>query len=256
MDEPGMRVDPAAEVADAWAEPVSLSTEEPEAVQHLRQAVASGKEWGLALLEAVGLWTLPEEEYEGRHYCYLVHGEAFDWLLLAERLCLSLDGLVPSEEKEQLLFEGRLPDAVTAADFRDLVGTNKHRAYMNYWYGVVVEEALQLAVEEEVRKQHRAKGFSDNEDLVEDAFSRIYEETRTNLLREFVKQQGRSGRKSLSLTEMKEFTYWLFKRRLTIWDPARVASDTRKGLNRLHRLRAGDPLSSSPPPSAVDGQIA
>ena len=256
MDVSDMRVDPATGVAASCGEPVTLATEEPEAVQHLRQAVASGKEWGLALLEAVGMWTLPEEEYQGRHYRYLVHGEAFDWLLLAERLCLSLDGLVPSEEKEQLLFQGRLPDAVTQADFRDLVGLTKHRAYMNYWYGVVVEEALQLAVEEEVRKQHRAKGFSDNEDLVEEAFSRIYEETRTNLLREFVKQQGRPARKSLSLTEMKEFTYWLFKRRITIWDPARVASDTRKGLNRLHRLRAGDPLSTSSPPSTVDGQIA
>ena len=40
----------------------------------------------------------------------------------------------------------------------------------------------------------------------------------------------------MSLTDLKEFTYWLFKMRLTKWDPARVASDTRKGINTLRYL--------------------
>ena len=39
---------------------------------------------------------------------------------------------------------------------------------------------------------------------------------------------------------MKEFTYCLFKRRVDMWDPARVASDTRKGLERLQKLRPND----------------
>ena len=45
----------------------------------------------------------------------------------------------------------------------------------------------------------------------------------------------------MSLTELKEFTYSLFKRRVELWDPARVASDTRKGLERLKRLKASVP---------------
>ena len=45
---------------------------------------------------------------------------------------------------------------------------------------------------------------------------------------------------SHTLTELKEFTYWLFKRRIKIWDPARVASDTRKGLEKLQSLRGAD----------------
>ena len=32
---------------------------------------------------------------------------------------------------------------------------------------------------------------------------------------------------------MKEFTYWLFKRRVNSSDSARVASDTKKGLVKL-----------------------
>ena len=207
-----------------------------EAIQHLKQAVDSGREWCVALLEAIGMWTLPEENFRGRHYRYLVQNEAFDWLLLAERLCHELDGAVPADEREQLLFQGILPGDINARDFRELVGSSKHRAHLNFWYGVVVEETLQLAIEEEVRKQHRAKGLADHEDLVEDAFLRIYEDTRANQLRQFRKERGIHPRKTLSLSEMNEFTYRLFKKRLNLWDPARVASDTRKGLNKLDSL--------------------
>ena len=35
-------------------------------------------------------------------------------------------------------------------------------------------------------------------------------------------------------TELKAFTYWLFKMRVYRSDPARVASDTRKALEWLH----------------------
>jgi len=42
---------------------------------------------------------------------------------------------------------------------------------------------------------------------------------------------------SFSLTQAKEFNYWLFKLRLEYWDPARVASDTRKGLKRMEQVR-------------------
>ena len=219
-------------------EPRVPATGEPEAVIHLRQAIQEGRAWHEALLEAVGMWTLPEEQHRGRTYRYLVRDEAFDWLLLAERLCSDLDGFVPAEEKERLLFEGELPEGIGASQFRDYLGYNKHRAFLNFWYGVVVEEALQLAVEEEVRKQHRSRGFADNEDLVEQAFLRLYSETRTNLLREYLRERGRPAGKSLNVTEMKEFTYGLFKRRVEMWDPARVASDTKKGLVRLDALRA------------------
>ena len=225
---------------DPNREPRVPATGEPEAVIHLRQAIQAGKAWQEALLEAVGMWTLPEERHRGRTYRYLVRDEAFDWLLLAERLCSELDGLVPAEDKERLLFEGELPDGIGVAQFRDYLGYNKHRAFLNFWYGVVVEEALQLAVEEEVRKQHRSRGFPDSEEFAEQAFLRLYSETRTNLLREYLKERGRPNGRSLNIAEMKEFTYGLFKRRIEMWDPARVASDTKKGLVRLETLRSSN----------------
>ena len=219
------------------AEPsTGLAQKVPEALRHLEAVVQSGAPWHQALLEAVGLWTQPQEEFQGRTYQYLIQGEAFDWLVLAERLCGELDGIIPAEEKELLLFRGQLPETVQPEAFRDLLGINKYRAYLNFWYGVVVEEALQLSVEEDVRKRHIARGYSDTEDLVEEVFVHLYSAVRSDLLEEFRQQAHIPKRRHLSLSDVKGFTYWLHKRRLKIWDPARVASDTKKGINRLRLL--------------------
>ena len=69
----------------------SLSTTDAEAIRYLKQAIADGKHWYIALLEAMGLWGSAEEVCNGRVYRYLIAGEAFDWLLLAERLCGAVD---------------------------------------------------------------------------------------------------------------------------------------------------------------------
>lgn len=212
-----------------------LAQQTPEALLHLKKRVQSGTPWHQALLEAIGLWTQSREEYQGRTYQYLIQGEAFDWLVLAERLCAELDGIVPVEEKESLLFFGRLPETVEPEVFRDLLGANKHSAYLNYWYGVVVEEALQLSVEEDVRKRHIARCYADSEDLIEEAFNHLYGASRTDLIQEF-RTEVHLPRRPLSLADTKEFTYWLHKRRIKMWDPARVASDTNKGIRRLSLL--------------------
>ena len=260
---------------------------EPEAVIHLRAAARAGVPWPQALLEAVALWTAPQEVHRGRTYRYLIQGEALDWLTLAERLCAELEEVAspagvetpahgepveppaevepsahgelveppakvaspahgePAEpphsvptaaELEGLLFQGQLPETVTPEEFRERMGGNKYRAYLNYWYGVVVEEALQQAVEDEVRKRHRARCYPDNEDLVEEAFTHLYGATRANLLKEYRQEAKITQRAALSLADYKEFTYWLSKRRFNLWDPARVASDTRKGIRHLKQL--------------------
>ncbi len=213
-----------------------LVQQTPEALLHLKKRVLSGTPWHQALLEAIGLWTQPQEEYQGRTYQYLIQGEAFDWLVLAERLCAELDGIIPNEEKENLLFFGKFPETVEPEVFRELLGANKHGAYLNYWYGVVVEEALQLSVEEAVRKRHIAKCYSDSEDLIEEAFAHLYEASKADLIKQFRTEVHLTSRIPLSLSDTKEFTYWLHKRRIKMWDPARVASDTNRGINRLTLL--------------------
>jgi len=206
-------------------------------VQEMREAVQRGeKPWALALLEAVARWRLPQEEVGGRLFRYLMGGEAFDWLLLAERLCLEIADLVPQEELEELLFRGRLPLEVDEDEFRRLIGAAKYRAHLNFVYGVLVEEAVQLAVHDEVVKEQLANVWQ-NGNIDDEVCLRIYGATRGELLRRFREERGIPPSEWVDVDEWREFTYWLFKERLRRCEPAKVASDTRKGLRKLAQLK-------------------
>ena len=215
--------------------------QESESSVHLRKSLTSGKHWTEALLQTIGLWTLPQEVFQGREYKYLIMGEALDWLVLAERLMPDVVGYITETELEDLLFTGVMPSTVTQEVFRSLIGPTKYRAHLNYWYGVIVEEALQLATEEDVRKRHRALCYPDSEDLVEEAFKLLYNKSRQELLEEFKIRHDISGSQDdvlkLTLSDHKSFTYSLFKMRMKMWDPARLASDTKKGIGRLEELQ-------------------
>ena len=204
-----------------------------EAIRHLRQALAGGRDWHIALLEAVGMWDVAEETHDGRFYRYLIAGEALDWMLVAERLCASVDALLPEDEKLALLFHGRLPPDITIERFKELFGSRRYHQYLNYFYGVTVEEALFCAIRDGVRKERRASGFAREQDPSDEVYRRIYGQNRVVLLRDFRKEKGYPQRRSTTLLEMKEFTYWLFRYRLNHSDMAKVASDTRRGLDWL-----------------------
>jgi len=217
----------------ADASPVP-SQEEP--IAYLREAIGRGEHWFIALLKAISLWTRPQEEYRGRHFCYLIDGEAFDWLLLAERLWYEIDGLVPEEEMVRLLFQGKPPLELSQEQFKKLIGPAKYRAHLNYFYGITLEEALQLSVELAVRKERRCRGEPEEPGLDDEVFSRIYGLPRECLLQKFREEKNYPHRPELSLLELKEFTYWLFKYRFKHCEPAKVASDTRRALECLQEL--------------------
>ncbi len=214
---------------------VSTHTGDIEAIQHLKEAIAAGRHWYLALLEAIKLWASREEDYNGRHYCYLIDNEAFDWLVLAERLCEEINGLIPDKELIDLLFFDQAPIELTKNEFKELIGNAKYQAYLNYLYGILMEEILILTVTEEIRKRKRALGLNEGSGTVDEAYQHIYGATQAELVNLFRKDKGYPRRKSINVAEVKEFTYWLFKQRLKRCDKSRVASDTKKALAKLHR---------------------
>ena len=213
--------------------------EENEAIRHFKQAMGEGKHWYLALLEAISRWTKAEEKVGDRVFHYLIAGEAFDWLLLAERLCLTANGLIPDEEQEKLLFQGKAPLNLTTEELKNIIGEGKYRQYLNYFYGVTVEEALVLAVEREVRKERRAAVWHRDRDYTGEAYRRIYTASQSELLKEFRGEKGYPQNGSISLSEMREFTYWLFKYRLEHSDRSKVASDTKKAMEYLKEQYVG-----------------
>jgi hypothetical protein len=203
------------------------------AIECLKQAITGGQHWYIALLEAIGRWTQNEETLNGRHHQYLIDGEAFDWLLLAERLCESAEEIIPEDEKTALLFHGQPPLEISPERFKALIGSTKYSQYLNYFYGITVEEALVLAVQAEVRKEKRTLGYKKETNLTDEVYQRIYGASQPVLLKRFRREKGYPQLKSISLTELKEFSYWLFKYRLKNCDKARIASDTKKALERL-----------------------
>ena len=207
-----------------------------EIVARLRNAVRDGEDWAMAVLEAMAAWTAPVEEYRGVRHVYFILGEAFDWLTLAQRLSVELSGLVPDDEMERLLFTGRFPAHVDEGVLRDVLGVEKFRGLLNYFYGVTVEEALLYAVECEIQKRLLSNGLQFNGDLSQRAFLRLYRKSEAELLHLFREEMGYPHRSSISFSQSKEFTYWLFKYRVHNSDKAKTASDTRKGLEQLKEM--------------------
>ncbi|MBI4302672.1 MAG: hypothetical protein HY664_08710 [Chloroflexi bacterium] len=199
-------------------------------IQSFRESIISGKHWYIALLEAIGSWDIAEEARNGHKNRYLIANEALDWPLIADRLCQAVDGLIPQEEKETLT-QGVAPIDLPEPEIQKLMGIAKYQAYLNYFYGVTVEEALVLTVAEELKKE---RGPFKSHNLIDESCRRIYGAPREELLARFQIETG------LPPCEEKEFTYWLFRYRLRNGPKALVASDTKKALKRWRdsRLRA------------------
>ncbi len=218
-------------------------------IDYMHDAVDAGDHWYLALLKTIARWTTAEEVIGERRYRYLIGGEAFDWLLLAERLMDELAEVVGEEEREAFLFHGRPPLELQEEEFQALIGTPKYQAYLNYLYGVVVEEALQLAVEEELLKEHHAQVWSAAHVDGATVYQRIYGRDLEDLRNEFQSERHLEQSDKIDYLQLKEFTYWLFKFRVRSGEGAKVASDTRKGLAALSRVEAASRkrLGTEPP---------
>jgi len=218
-------------------EPVTsqITSLDDEAIRYFRSAITAGTNWYIALLEAIKLWQSADETYRGRYYRYILDETALDWLLLAERLCDAAGDLVPEDAKQALLLQSQPPLDITKEKFHELVGDVRYKQYLNYFYGVTIEQALILAVQEEVRKERRLAGLAKEDDTTGQAYLRVYGDTEENLLAKFRKQNHYRRLKSISQDELKEFTYWLFRFRVRHSEKPRVASDTKKALDWVQR---------------------
>jgi hypothetical protein len=90
-------------------------------------------------------------------------------------------------------------------------------------------------VQEEINKERWVQGLQSKSQSSDESYFRIYDVERDALLKQFRQEKGRAQRNSITLDEMKEFAYWLFKYRLKRCEKARIASDTKKALDFLKR---------------------
>jgi hypothetical protein len=198
------------------------------------QALAEGKHWYIAMLETIALWDSVEEEIDGENLRYLICGEALDMRLLLERLLESADGLIPPKEKAAFLRTFEPPIQISHQECKDIIGDVKYKTLLNYFYGITVEGALISAVRNEVNKEVMLYPCCQDPREFEGAYKRIYGKDKEFLLEKFNTSVGDAGDAGSNIDEnMPEFVYWLFKYRLNNSDKARIASDTKKGLEHL-----------------------
>jgi hypothetical protein len=209
-----------------------------QAVEALRREVERGQPWYPALLEVVARWSAAEEDLNGVRQRYLIGGEAFDWLLLAQRLLAEVEEFVPADEVERLLIFGIPPDRSTEEDFARAIGGPKHRAHLNFQYGVTIEELLLLAAEQELQKAGRLAGAGQPQPDVL-AYERVYGKSLEELQLLYANETETRLAARLRQTELQAFTYWCSKYRLRTSEPARLASDTKKALALMSRMDAG-----------------
>jgi hypothetical protein len=227
------------------AETASLKKEASEMISRLKTKIDStGDEWKLSILETIAEWPLASEDIAGEHLDYLIGGEAFDWRLLAKRLLGECGSEIDDEIWHEWLAAPVLFAGFEEPEFMRAVGVDKFRAHLSYFYGVTVEQSLLTAVEEEVTHRRVAAGRQLSDNSIEIAYEMLYGNTRDQLWEVFkieasidTAREGWRHKDEHSLASEDAFTYWLFKLRMERSDPAKIASDTRKGLAKLERMR-------------------
>ena len=196
------------------------------------------------MLRTIGEWPIASEEVSNETLRYLIGGEALDWRLLARRVIEGVSNPPPKEEWQSWLDIADLFGGFEEPEFMRLLGVDKSRAALSFFYGVTVEQALIATAREEITKRRVASGREASDDRCDEAYTRLYGDFPDRLWQDFCREnpaaiseaaQAKRGEKTLGDDDA--FTYWLFKRRMERADPARVASDTRKGLGQLEKMR-------------------
>ena len=115
---------------------------------------------GTCASDGSGEWTVPRETLDQVETDYLIGGKRSIGCCWRSVCCGGVPAsFLPSDEVERLLFDGVLPAEITEAHFKSALGPEKYRAHLNFFYGVVVEEALWYAVEREVEKERGVRGL-------------------------------------------------------------------------------------------------
>ena len=233
-------------LSDQPPEPIIVTPgDAPEAasdpLRRFNAELEAGSHWYLAALRVCGQWRLADEVHQGRRLTYLVAGEALDLVLLIDRIASTRRDAVPRAERDELRFQGRPPMYVSGDAFAGALGAARFNAHLNYFYGVDVEEAVVHAVELEASKPHPLDRGA------VDVYLTVYGKTYDELLAAYRAERGLKDDGRVRWADWKDFTYWCFRLRLRTQVPARIGSDTRKGIALLQRLR-GVGSDESPDP--------
>jgi hypothetical protein len=217
---------------------VNVPQQEREILRQLRSALRSGENTGSSLLMAAAKWSLSEEVIEDNHHRYILAGEAFDLLSLMNRLAGDCEDIIPRENLADAVFVDEYALIMLSETLRMDLGSVKYNQYLNYFYGILLEEILIFATEDEVKKMYSSNGFRNVAKETDIALIRLYGANERTLLDRYCAETGQEPiKRDMTVTQKKEFTYWLFKYRMRSAEPAKAASDVSKALTYIQVAR-------------------
>jgi len=197
------------------------------------------KDWQISILKKISKWPLQKNQTNSKRSKYLIFGEALDWKLLAEKV--SIKGCGKASDKLQSWLDLSDPmGGFNELQFKRYVGLEKYRAVLSFFYGVTVERALVIDIQELFFKRLIGNGKHPNETFCDGLYVELYGKTQDELWTDFTETTEANnvlkGRDHF-LFEDNIFTYWLFKLRMSFSEPEKLASDTRRGLQRLSKIQ-------------------
>jgi len=122
-----------------------------------------------------------------------------------------------------------------------LMGAKLYSAHLNYFYGIVVENAIREILRLEIEKKRSYHNYDNDSEINDKVFDLIYGKKNKDLWAEFCTYE-RLGSKSYYVPnkiyslEYDSFTYWLSKKRIKSCAPELNASLISRGLNYLKRI--------------------
>lgn len=206
--------------------------------------------WRDHIFDATSRWHLPAEVVsDDDEYVYLVGGEAFNWRRLAERLAWHIELLLPDKLAAELrawVEADHIFGGIDESDFRRILGSDKWRAYLNYFYGITLERCLLVYAGNRIGKLEFSRGRQVSDDCLDDAYVALYDATEPELWARFVaetdaEEAGAShSDETRSTAQDDEFTYWLFKRRIASTYQVNVAHEVKHGLELFDKVGSAD----------------
>ena len=123
---------------------------------------------------------------------------------------------------------------ISEFQFRQLIGFEKYTSYLSYFYGVLIERSILCYVERENYKKRISNGKS-TVNVLNVSYEHIYGFSFLHLYEEYCKKSAILNKNHYEHDD-ENFTYYCFKKRIQDSEPAKLASDTKKGTIFLQEL--------------------
>ena len=129
------------------------------------------KDWQISLLNEISNWDMNNKKQKDLEY--LIFEEALDWKLLAEIISYNKNGFIDDKLDRWLNFSDPL-GGFTEREIKSITNPKIYRSILSFYYGVIVERALIIDIQEKCYKNKISSGIYPDENDCDFFFVDLY----------------------------------------------------------------------------------